>query len=518
MNNHQPQNLFELLTARSHESDETGGAVVWKGRELSWSEIETGARKVAGGLKQLGIEAGDRVAVMLPNVPPYIFVEFGVYLIGAILVPIHVLTGKSELGYLLDDSEAKVLVYWGDCQQVVDESTAGRESLRHRIVFGEETGDNSSRFSTWLDSSPLHEGEPVHGGDDIAKIQYTAGVTGRSKGVMLSHKNILYSSRETRTALKLLPNDRVLGTMPFFHPFGSALLLHMTILSGATLRIAAGFEPKETFESISSGECTVMIGLPMHFADLMDQAGSPGSSCRLRFAVSGGGPLDSEVRTRFESTFNTWIATIYGACETSPTIAVNATHLADAPRDAFGRAISGTDIRIVDGQGKEPPVGEEGEIVVRGPGVFRGYWNKPDALKLAVDDEGWFHTSDLGKMDLNGRLYGMGRLHDRINKGGYPVYPREVEQVLNDHPSIYASGVIGVDDKKYGEEIIAYVVPHAGQPVQEEPLIQYCAERLARFKVPRQVRVIDHLPRTADGTLLRRALREMRAIRHNSHR
>ncbi len=503
-----PKNLFDLLASEAkRKADEP--ALFWQDQTFSWVQVEQAARRVAAGLRELGVGSGDRVALMLPNTPPYLFVQAGVHLLRAVLVPIHILTRGPELGYLLDDSEAKVLIYWNGYQEVAEAAANQTESLRHRIEIGGESHENVIDFHQWLLSHDPLEDSPAGGGDDVALIRYTAGVTGRPKGAMISHDNILHNSAATQKALRIRPMDKVFGAIPFYHPFGCTLQFYTVLRAGASLYLQTRFDPQETLEKIQAEEINIMIGLPSHYSGLVDATDTEDDETgRLLFAVCGGGPLDPMTRAKIEDLFDTRMANVYGACETSPTIAVNPTHLEETPPDSFGRPVSDTEVRIVDEQNNELGVDEVGEIVVRGPGVFQGYWNRPDATGLAVDEEGWLHTSDLGRMDMEGFIYGVGRLHDRINKGGFSVYPREVEEVLNAHPSIYSSGVIGAPDTRVGEEIVAYVVPRGGAPIMEDDIIEYCTERLARFKSPKRILAIDQLPRSPGGSVLRRALRE----------
>ncbi|MCB2199203.1 AMP-binding protein [bacterium] len=501
-----PSNIVDLLIARANGDTGDSPAIYWAERSLTWKAVELAAREVAGGLQNIGIGKGDRVAVLLPNVPPYLFLQYAVHFIGAILVPIHELTPPDELSYLLEDSEAKALFSWGDFQERIHTAIEGHESLQHHVVVG-SSGSDPYDVISWMEGVEAYEGEPVGGLDDTALIRYTAGVTGRPKGAMLSHGNILYASEETHRELKVLAKDTVLGAIPFYHPFGSTLQLQMLLPSGAALLFHNQFDGERAFNEIREKRASVFIGLPMHFAALLDAAGEE-ETRTLRFAVSSGGPLDQALLARFERQFNTHIATIYGTCETSPTIAINPAHREDTPRDALGRVLSGTDVRIVDESNEVVPTGEIGEIVVKGPGVFSGYWNRPNATSLAMDAEGWFHSSDIGYMDIDGWLFGKGRLHDRINKGGFSVYPREVELVLNAHPAVHASVVIGVPDSKMGEEIAAFVVARPDMSVEEEELKNYCSERLARFKAPTHVITVDAIPRSPNGSLKRRELKE----------
>ncbi len=505
--NEDNDNIFNTL-AQLRDSRKEKSVLIWQGHSLTVSQIEKAARQIAGGLQELGIKAGDRIAVMLPNVPPYVFIKFGVHLMGGILVPIHTLTRGAELGYQLDDCEAKVLITWSGFREVADAAMEHTESLRHRIQISASQEKGMIDFTEWMLNAKSYPGEPVGGGEDIAFIRYTAGVTGRPKGAMITHSNVLYCGKESLRVLKVSSKDRVLGAIPFYHPFGGALQLQMVLEANATLVMQTRFDPQEAYEMISSKEISVFIGLPVHFAGLVETAKEETHCGQLRFAISGGGPLDLEVMNRFESIFSIKIANVYGTCETSPTIAINPAHREDAPRESWGRPISGMDVLIVDIHGNNLPVGRTGEIIVRGPGVFKGYWNRPGATAITMDSEGWFHTEDLGNIDIDGYLYGLGRLHDRINKGGFSVYPREIEGVLNAHPAVKVSAVIGVEDPALGEEIVAYIVPRNDAQVDEKAILQYCSEQLARYKVPKQILTIDQLPRSPNGEILRRALRK----------
>ncbi|MBZ0265362.1 AMP-binding protein [bacterium] len=501
-------NLFTQLTNRIKRGD-SASSIKWRSNNLSWSQVEQAARKVAGGLVKLGVKPGDRVALMLPNVPPYLFIKFGVHLMGGILVPIHILTRGPELGYQLEDCEAKVLFTWSGYEEVALEGIEQTESLQHQIQIGCSNSDTCIDFNEWLSECEPFDGEPVGGDDDIALIRYTAGVTGRPKGAMITHKNLIFGSRETQRILRLSAKDRLLTTIPFYHPFGDSLQIHLALESRSDIIMLSRFDPEETYDLINHGEVDVIIGLPVHFSTLCEAAeDAEPEEKHLRFAVSGGGPLDMEVIQGFESIFDSKVASVYGTCETSPTIAVNAPHREESPRESWGRPISGMDIQIVNVQNEAVPIGEVGEIIVKGAGVFAGYWNRPGATAMTIDADGWFHTEDLGRVDLNGYLYGMGRMHDRINKGGFSVYPREIEGIIDAHPTVRISAVIGIPDAVYGEEIIAYVVPRSGQHVDTDEIIRYCMAHLARYKAPKHINIVEELPRSPNGVILRRALRE----------
>lgn len=500
-------NIFDLLKERAFGPTGSEPAIHWEGRSLRWDQVERAAREVAGGLLNLGVSQGDRVAVMLPNVPPYLFLQYAIHLIGAILVPIHELTRVQELGYQLEDSEAKFLFAWGDYSDTVEAAVQQTESLVNVIEVGSSKSDPYDIVS-WMEDADPYEGDPVGGGNDTAFIRYTAGVTGRTKGAMISHKNVLFVAEESDNVLRILEKDNVLGAMPFYHPFGSTLELQMLLPSGAALMMHTHFDAEKILKQIRDREVSIFIGLPVHMAELVEAAGEEKEIGKLRFAVFGGGPIDLNVMKQFESIFKTRVATIYGTCETSPTIAINPSHRSDTPREALGRIISGMDVRIVDESNEEVSVGEVGEIVVQGKGLFKGYWNRPNATHIAIDSEGWFHTQDVGKIDIDGWLFGAGRLHDRINKAGFSIFPREVEQVLNAHPNVKECAVIGISHRQLGEDIIAYVVPMAGMTIVGKDLIEYCTNHLAKYKTPSSIFVEEKLPKSRNGVILRRKMRE----------
>ncbi len=499
--------LFDILAYHCGRENNKDSVLRWNDHVLTWGQVEHAARKVAGGLIEAGVTPGDRVAIMLPNIPPYLFLEFGALLAGAIIVPVHVYIRGEELGYLLDDSETKALFSWVGYHEIANNAMHQTESLRLRVEIGAE-GEEIINFNQWLMNSPEYKGDPLSQGEDLAYIRYTAGVTGRPKGAMISHNNVIRTAIETQRVLRLKASDRIFGAMPLFHPFGGTLQVITTYMACASLELQTRFDPQEVYEKIESNLIDVLIGLPSHLTSLIDMGGDEPGVGQLRFAVSGGGPLDLSAQARFETHFATKVVNVYGTCETSPTLCINPAHIMDTPREALGRPISNVDIKIIGSDGHEMPVGKVGEIVARGPGVFKGYWNRPNATDNTVNEEGWFYTSDLGYVDINGWLYGRARMHDRINKGGFSVYPREVEGVINAHPAVYASAVIGEEDPQFGEEIIAYIVLRKGMPFSENDLVSYCEERLARYKVPRKITVLDRLPRSPNGAILRRALRE----------
>ena len=462
----------------------------------TWKEFDAAASKFAGYLKAQGIQPGDFVGICLPDTPNFAITAYGVWRAGAAVLPMNPLNKSRELEYYLSDSGAKLVVglAGGDL-----EKTAAKKN----VPFVDGLSDLSA-----LPGEPVTQDEP-RDDSDLAVLIYTSGTTGRPKGAELTHGS-MNSNREVndRTLAEAGEHDVTLGCLPFFHVFGLTCNLNTTVGSSTTLTLLPRFDPRKVLQIIERDKVTIFQGVPTMFQALLEVADEPEmkdiDTSSLRVAFSGGSPMPVDTFHRFEKRFNVTILEGYGLSECSPVVASNHPHRPRKP-GSIGIPIEGAEVKLFDQSDNEVADGEVGEIVVRGPMLFKGYWNKPEATAESMRG-GWFHTGDLARRDADGDYFIVDRAKDMIIRGGYNVYPREVEEALYEHPDIVEAAVVGIPDEHYGEEVVAYVSLRKGSTLDEDGIKAFAKERVAAYKYPRIVHIIDELPKGATGKILKREL------------
>ncbi|TDE32157.1 long-chain fatty acid--CoA ligase [Nonomuraea mesophila] len=461
--------------------------------ELTYGGLEELSARLAGLLRCRGIGPGDRVAIMLPNVPEFGVVYYGVLRVGAVVVPLDPLLKRREIAAYLGGCGARLLIAWHAFAETAEAGSAGTKADCFFVV-PEEFRRLLRQVAPDRDVAATHD-------DDTAVIHYTSGTTGRPKGVELSHANLAGNAVTVARMHALGVDDVVLGALPLYHTFGQTCALNATVQAGARLTLLRRFEAGRALEVIRRDGVTVFQGVPTMFIALLDHPGASDLSM-LRVCASGGAALPLDVLRAYETRFGCEIIEGYGLSETSPVAAANRGGLHRRP-GSIGWPIRGVEMKIVDEDGAETPPGEIGEVVVRGPNVMKGYWNDPAATAEAIRD-GWFHTGDLGRVDEDGYFFLVDRRRDVIIRGGYTVYPREVEEVLYEHPAVRQAAVYGVPHPELGEEIEAAVALRA--PVTREDLRDFVKERMAAYKYPRRLSFVDELPLSPTGKILKRAL------------
>ncbi|GHF34361.1 long-chain acyl-CoA synthetase [Amycolatopsis bartoniae] len=497
-------NLSVLLesTARRHPDR---AALVCGEQSLTYAELDRRARQVAEAVRARGVRPGDRVALIGPNVVEFPVVYYGLLKAGAVVIPLNPLLKERELAFIFGDSGTVAVFAWEGSEQlpVLDNArraAAGSPTVRDVFAFGDLPGLLAPHPGT-ADAEPT-------GAEDPAVIIYTSGTTGTPKGAVLSHVSLLLNARMKELIVPKHDHDVVLVTLPLYHIFGQTSVLNGNVHGGATLVLLPRFDPDTALDLLVRHRVTLFSGVPSMYQAFL-QADPDGVRLRkaaetLRYLTSGGAPLPVAVFERFDRLAGLQIRQGYGLSETSPT--VTACPWEEPIRPAsVGKPVWGVDIRVVDARDRPLPAGEVGEIVIRGHCLMLGYFNRPDATAEAIRD-GWFHTGDLGRFDEDGWLYVVDRVKDLILRGGYNVYPAEVEQVLLTHPSVALTAVVGEPHERLGQEVVAYVVPRTGQQVDVTELTAYARERLAEYKYPRRIEVRDELPMTATGKILKRAL------------
>jgi long-chain acyl-CoA synthetase len=492
-------NLATNLTTTAGTSPDQAALTI-DGLHVSYGQLHGMAAKLAGELRQAGIEPGDRVAIILPNVPAFPVVFFGILLAGGIVVPMNPLLKAGEIDYFFTNSGAKIAFVWPD---FVDEATKGATGSGTRVIACGPTGPVEGALQG---GTPI--AEPVEReDDDTAIILYTSGTTGRPKGAELTHRNIHLNALRSATVIQEIhPDDVVMGCLPLFHVFGLVVGLNASVVAGSTLALIPRFDPAKAIEVIGKERVTVMQGVPTMYAAILNHPDSDTlDATSLRACVSGGSAMPLEVMKGFEEKFGTMILEGYGLSETSPVASFNMIDRERKP-GTIGVAIPGCEMRCVDQDGMEVPIGEVGEIAIRGDNVMKGYWNNPEATTEAIPD-GWFRTGDLATMDDEGYFTIVDRKKDMILRGGMNVYPREVEEVIYTHPDVQEVAVVGVPDDLLGENVAAAVALREGASTTPEEIIEFTKERIAAYKYPRQVWVVHELPKGPTGKILRREVK-----------
>ena len=486
-------NLAELLS-RNAAAHGPRIAVELGDESLSYTELDMLAGRVAALLAARGVAPGERVGVMLPNLLEFPVLYYGALRAGAVVVPMNPLLKAREIAHYLRDSGA-VLLFAHEVS--VGEATTGAEGTAVTIVpVG--PGSLTDLLAAHPEPAPARTGE----GQDTAVILYTSGTTGVPKGAELTHTNLVRNAEVgAASLLRLGPDDVVLGCLPLFHVFGQSCAMNAAVTAGSRLTLLPRFDPALALRTIQQRQVTVFEGVPTMFAAMLAaHAQQPRTrvASSLRVCASGGASLPVEVLHGFEAAFGCPVLEGFGMSETS---AVASFNHADRPRKpgSIGTPIEGVELRLVE---EKDGVGE---LCVRGHNVMKGYWGRPDATAETIVD-GWLHTGDLARADEDGYYYIVDRKKDLIIRGGYNVYPREIEEVLHEHPAVAEAAVIGIPHAALGEEIAAAVALHTGHAASADELREYVRARVAPYKYPREVWVLDALPKGATGKILKREI------------
>ncbi len=467
---------------------------------LTYAEFDAAAARVATLLEREGIEPGDRVGIMLGNTPAFALAFYGILRRGAIAVPMNPLLKAREVEFYLTNTGASALFA---TPMFADEARPAAEAAGSRLWLVDDAGLAELIADLPAQPSPVERGET-----DTAVILHTSGTTGKPKGAELTHGGLARNGEITaRTLLGIEFGDVVMGCLPLFHVFGLTCGMNTSVLVGATLTLIPRFDPRTAVQVIERDKVTVFLGVPTMYAAMLSVAQDfgPSATATLRTCASGGASLPVRVLRDFEKTFGCMILEGYGLSETSPVASFNHPDRERKP-GSIGTPIEGVRMRVVDGDGNEVATGEPGEIQIAGHNIMKGYWNLPDATAAAIDEEGWFSSGDIGKKDDDGYYFIVDRKKDLIIRGGYNVYPREVEEVLYEHPAVAEAAVVGIPHDSLGEEIGAAVSLKPGTFADPAELIDFVKDRVAAYKYPRHIWILAELPKGATGKILRREI------------
>ncbi|SHF97306.1 long-chain-fatty-acid--CoA ligase [Geodermatophilus nigrescens] len=478
---------------------------------LTYRQVDVLSGQVAAGLRAAGLRRGDSVALQLPNVPQFVLAYFGALKAGMTLVPLNPLLKAPEVAYHLSDSGAKALVTF---DAFADEAVTGAAEAGGVPVWVVSAGQAAAP----ADTTPFDELVAAGAGADPAEVEqmspedtaviiYTSGTTGRPKGAELTHFQAYMAASVAAETFAYREDDVSMAVLPLFHVFGLSSVMNCAVRSAATLVLVPRFDVGAVLDAMEQHRVTVFCGVPTMFVALMHADLTGRDVSALRICVSGGASIPGEVIKGFEAAYPATILEGYGLSETAAIATFNRS--AEERRVmSIGKRLWGCEVRVVDGQDAELPRGPEhvGEIVLRGHNVMKGYLGRPDATAEAMRG-GWFHTGDLGYQDDDGFFYIVDRKKDLVIRGGFNVYPREIEEVLHEHPAIREAAVIGRPDERLGEEVVAFVSLRPGATAEPADVIAFCKERLAAYKYPRDVTVVDELPKGPSGKVLKTELR-----------
>jgi fatty-acyl-CoA synthase len=491
-----------------------------QGVRWTYAELDAEVDRLARGLLALGLHAGDRVGIWAPNLAEWTLTQFATARIGVILVNVNPAYRTSELTFALNQSGCRVLIAprafkTSDYAGMIESVRAELTSLERVVWIGEPAWEELLAGGAAIDPARLAEREAGLAPGDPINIQYTSGTTGAPKGATLSHRNILNNGYLVGQSCRYTERDRVCIPVPFYHCFGMVMGNLGAVTHGAAMVIpAAGFDPGETLAAVAAERCTSLYGVPtMFIAELDHPDFATFDLTSLRTGIMAGSPCPVEVMKRVIAQMHMGEVTIaYGMTETSPVSTQTAFDDPIAKRvGTVGRVHPHVEVKVADvSDPAAPPVarGATGELCTRGYSVMLGYWDQPERTADAIDADGWMHTGDLATMDDDGYLNIVGRIKDLVIRGGENVYPREVEEFLYTHPDVADVQVIGVPDAQYGEELMAWVIPRRGADLDADALRAFCRGRIAHFKVPRYVKLVDAFPMTVTGKVQKFRMRE----------
>jgi long-chain acyl-CoA synthetase len=478
-------------------------ALVWgpKGSQesLTYEELDREADRVASGLVEAGVAPGDRVAIGMHNVPQFPMAYFGILRAGAVVVPMNIMLTGVEAHRVLLDSGAKAVLTVAPFSEIIQRA---RPDTQVENVYTTENWDDLGKLGKGFDDVERTE-------EDLAVLAYTSGTTGEPKGAMLTHGNLLANLRQQMSIpdMQVEDKDVLYLALPLFHIFGLNVCLGLLVLNGASGVLVEKFDPIPSLRLIHDHRVTILFGAPTMYSAWVSVPGADQYDLSsVRLAISGAAPLAADVLRDFRDIFGISIYEGYGLTETAPTLMSN--RMTDKPRaGSVGKPLPEVEYKLVDEDGKEVEVGDPGEIVVKGPNVFTGYWQRPDETKRAFGPDGWFRTGDIAVRDEDGYLYLVDRKRDLIIVSGFNVFPSEVENALIQNPKVEEAAVLGTPHPYTGEAVKAFVVLVDGQNATDAELIADVESRLARFKCPSSIEIVEKLPHLATGKVLKRALR-----------
>ncbi|MFA4991594.1 MAG: long-chain fatty acid--CoA ligase [Candidatus Omnitrophota bacterium] len=506
------ENLSQML-ARNAERFSDRTALLFSDRKMSYKELREMSARLSQGLKNLGVRKKDRVAIFLYNCPEFIIGYFAAINIEAVCVPVNNMLKEEELGFILKDSGAGVIMTSVMYLDIINSARLKCPDLRH-VIITDGLMPDTINFYEVIERSPARKEEAAADPDDTASILYTSGTTGDPKGAMLTHKNFLSNVKSCVAGIHASDKDNFICVLPMFHSFAFTVCVILPLSAGASVTIVEHLRPfRRVVRNVIKKKVTIFVGIPAIFNVLAHMQIPHVFTSRvlklidpLRLCVSGAAALPAEVLKAFEDKFKVPLLEGYGLTETSPVVSLNPMRGPRKP-GSVGLPIEGVEVKVVDDKGKDLKQGETGELLVKGDNVMRGYFNNDSATREFIKDK-WLYTGDISRIDEDGYIYIVDRKKDMINVRGLNVYPAEIERILLRHPKIKEAAVVRVVDKLKGEVPKAVLVLKENETLGTTDVVKYLREHLASFKIPKFVEFRPSLPRTATGKVLKRQLSE----------
>jgi long-chain acyl-CoA synthetase len=494
------RHVYEYLLNAAAEAP-NGIALEFAGKPVTYGILGEGARKVASGLKAQGVASGSSVGIVLPNIPQFAEALYGSWLNDNVVVPINVLSTAPELRYLIVDSSIQAIFVFELFLPQVEAAIEGLPAPPRLFVIGNP--GKHTPYTALFEGPPL--AEPQSKAADPHRLTiYTSGTTGKPKGAVINDSNLIAQLEMVDDLFPPQPEDKALCVLPLFHVFALNGVLNANIKNRCTVVLHPKFEVGPTLQALASGGVTVFSGVPTMYFYLLKHAPADMRFPKLRFAVSGGAAMPVDVLHNFEERFGVPIYEGYGLTETTVSVCCNREGAKKV--GSVGKPFGRISIEIRDDQGKKVRPKELGEIVLKGPNIMQGYLNRPEATSEAIVD-GWLNTGDIGYLDEEGFLFIVDRKKDMIIKGGYNIYPREIEEVLYQMPQVAEAAVVGVQDEAKGEQVRAVISVRPGEELDEDAVEEYLSQNLAKYKLPAEYVFVAELPKGPTGKILKRELR-----------
>lgn len=490
---------------RAARSTPLHAAILFEGKTLTYDALNLCSSALADTLRKKGIKRGERVALYLPNIPAFALAYLAVLKAGAIAVSINSLFKSEEVRYILLDSAPKVVF---TVAELLPNVSRGESPGLDHVVLCEGVASGADSLEDWLAAGSGAFTAENMTPDEPAALLYSSGTTGFPKGVTLTHNNIITNIRTAASCSGYKPADRLALFLPLFHVFGQNYIMNAGFEAGATLVLFRRFVPEVVLRAIGSERITMFFAVPTIYIALLTAKVPRQALATVRYFFSAAATMPQEISRRWSETYGQPVYEGYGLTECSPFAAYN--HVSKHKFGSVGTAVENFEVSIFDENESEVPRGQWGEIVIKGPGVMKGYWNKPKDTEMALRG-GWLHSGDVGRMDEEDYIFIVDRVKDMINVSGFKVWPAEVENVLYRHPALKELAVYGVPDPLKGERVRVAVVLKEGASASSEELIAYCRERLAVYKAPERIDFVTELPKSATGKILKRVLRDQAA-------
>ncbi len=479
-------------------------AVVINETRIEYGRLLEAILRLANGLKSLGVQKGDRVAIMLPNVPHFIISYYGILELGAVVVPINIMFKKEDIAYQLSDSGATILIAWIGFKSHVLPAVQSSPTIKETLFLGEKIPRGTKSLTQLIAASQPYQEQIELGENDLAVINYTSGVADVPLGAELTHGALAANATVCKEMYRITSQENVLAVLPLFHPLGQTLLMHASFLAGAMIVLLPRFSVEDIAKAILEHKVTFMAGVPGIYQNL-NEANVDWTGSVLRYCVSYGGKLSQDIIHSFEEKLNAILLQAYGLTEAGPLVSANRIHR-DRKDQAVGLPLMGTEIHIRNHQGNLLRPNNSGEIWVHSPSIMRGYYNHPEETNKRLQD-GWLFTGDMGYLDEEHYLYIEERKEDIIFKDGFEIFPHEIEEILKQHSAISEVAVVGIPDATHGTEIKVYIVLKKNESITQDELFQLCRSDLPLYKCPKNFEFCSELPKSSTGRTLKRVLR-----------